>query len=243
MKISLLFVLFGLSGAQGPVFTATEGGTVTVKCPFSTSGNKKTLCKNVCNQTADFLIQTTGNRRNKGRYSIKYEKRSSAAYLLKVSIKKVKRSDAGEYRCVLEKNGHVLELYKFNLRVRDSFFTPAPSLSPPGYQQTAPLSGVVLYTGLCLTAVIVLSVTLFIWCRIKRVNQTRESPESPEYAQVAESGRVYEEIPADRAETGDLSSAVTHPQVDLPKCSSAPRCPTPRTEEVPLYSTVCLPQQ
>ncbi|KAK7879744.1 hypothetical protein WMY93_030671 [Mugilogobius chulae] len=109
----------------------------------------------------------------------------------------------------------------------NSFFTPGPSSSPPQQQQTTALSNVLLYVGLSLTAVILLSVTLFILGRRKRVDKPREPPEDPEYAEITE--------------TADLPSAVTYSVVEFSKHSSAPVSLTAGTEEAPLYSTVMLP--
>ncbi|XP_051281616.1 polymeric immunoglobulin receptor-like isoform X3 [Dicentrarchus labrax] len=86
-----------LVNAQTIVYTGTEGGTVTVKCSFSSSGRSKVFCKGRCNQE-DILIQTTGVTAQNGRYSIQYESTVTEANVL-VTITQLTESDSGRYRC------------------------------------------------------------------------------------------------------------------------------------------------
>lgn len=86
------------------VRTGKEGGNITVACEFSFSGKTKIFCKEPCEQ-GDILIQTDEVTAESGRYSIKYEHRKFWKYpIMYVSITKLNKSDAGKYRCGLDRS-------------------------------------------------------------------------------------------------------------------------------------------
>ncbi|KAK7910128.1 hypothetical protein WMY93_014812 [Mugilogobius chulae] len=153
----------------------------------------------------------------------------------------------------------------------DAFTSESPRTSEPE-QDLASQSGVALYIGLALSVLLILLLTFALLLWRKRSSKTTEPPETPVYAQIPESSRVYEEIQADGqsraapaqmssvsfsnttqscdiyslcsapngSQAADSSDTFTYSEVDFSKHSSAPRCPTARSEATPLYSTVAL---
>ncbi|XP_031168976.1 uncharacterized protein LOC116059847 [Sander lucioperca] len=82
--------------------TGTEGGDITVRCPFTFSGKRKIFCKDEC-KDGDILIKTEDDTAQRGRYSIRYEEGNylRPEIVLYVSITKLTQSDSGRYRCGL----------------------------------------------------------------------------------------------------------------------------------------------
>ncbi|XP_055079333.1 uncharacterized protein LOC117374167 [Periophthalmus magnuspinnatus] len=78
----------------------TEGQDIEVKCQFKLSGSKKLFCKNDCDEERNILVETSGNRAEKHRYSIQYDEET---YIVTVGIKNVQLSDSGQYLCKLER--------------------------------------------------------------------------------------------------------------------------------------------
>uniref|UniRef100_A0A3Q1FWL5 Immunoglobulin V-set domain-containing protein n=1 Tax=Acanthochromis polyacanthus TaxID=80966 RepID=A0A3Q1FWL5_9TELE len=79
--------------------TVIEGEDITVACSFSVSGHTKFFCRETCE--GNILIKTTEDTAENGRYSIRYEhKPITSDDILYVSIKQLKKSDSGWYRCV-----------------------------------------------------------------------------------------------------------------------------------------------
>uniref|UniRef100_A0A4W6FQ13 Ig-like domain-containing protein n=1 Tax=Lates calcarifer TaxID=8187 RepID=A0A4W6FQ13_LATCA len=81
-------------------YSGIKGEDVTVKCSLSSSGHLKIFCKDKC-EADDVLIQTTGNRAETGRYSIRYEGGFVSGGDLSVTITQLTSSDSGQYRCGL----------------------------------------------------------------------------------------------------------------------------------------------
>uniref|UniRef100_A0A3B5MB91 Immunoglobulin V-set domain-containing protein n=1 Tax=Xiphophorus couchianus TaxID=32473 RepID=A0A3B5MB91_9TELE len=109
MKVRLtLICLFFLSeyiilslqdGETLRTYTENEGGSITVRCEFGYSGVKRFLCKKTC-EGKNILIVTTEETDQRGRFSIRYEKRNIfSSDFLYVSITDLKPSDSGRYRC------------------------------------------------------------------------------------------------------------------------------------------------
>ncbi|XP_050927464.1 uncharacterized protein LOC108879742 isoform X2 [Lates calcarifer] len=97
----LLSLLDGNTGLiNGKVYSGIKGEDVTVKCSLSSSGHLKIFCKDKC-EADDVLIQTTGNRAETGRYSIRYEGGFVSGGDLSVTITQLTSSDSGQYRCGL----------------------------------------------------------------------------------------------------------------------------------------------
>ncbi|XP_027866010.1 uncharacterized protein LOC114140391 isoform X4 [Xiphophorus couchianus] len=103
MKVCLtLICLFFLTLQDGEtliIYRGNEGGNITVRCKFSYFGKKRFLCKETC-KGENILIETTKDKDQRGRFSIRYEKRNIFSFdFLHVSITDLKPSDSGRYRC------------------------------------------------------------------------------------------------------------------------------------------------
>lgn len=75
----------------------TKGGSVTRGCLNTVYGNRKFFCKDECKKEEDILVETEENRAQNGRYSIEY--REGSVFGLYVTIRQLKKSDTGWYRC------------------------------------------------------------------------------------------------------------------------------------------------
>ncbi|XP_038577704.1 uncharacterized protein LOC119905068 [Micropterus salmoides] len=110
----------GLTNAQIPsVHTGTEGGDIRVRCRFSSPGVRKFFCKREC-KPEDILIETTGVRDQRGRYSITYE----GGYFIDnvfVSITQLTKSDSGLYSCGLDRSN-----IRFEIIVVDALLDGSP---------------------------------------------------------------------------------------------------------------------
>ncbi|XP_047228115.1 uncharacterized protein LOC124872310 isoform X2 [Girardinichthys multiradiatus] len=96
-----LFFLTLQEGETVRTYTRKEGGSITVRCEFSYYGNRRFLCKETC-KGKNILIETTKDRTQTGRYSIRYEGRDKlSSDFLHVSITELEKSDSGRYRCGL----------------------------------------------------------------------------------------------------------------------------------------------
>ncbi|MEQ2242400.1 hypothetical protein ILYODFUR_035527, partial [Ilyodon furcidens] len=94
-----LFFLTLQDGETVRTYTRKEGGSITVRCEFSYYGNRRFLCKETCKGN-NILIETTKDRTQRGRYSIRYEERGKlSSDFLHVSITELEKSDSGRYRC------------------------------------------------------------------------------------------------------------------------------------------------
>uniref|UniRef100_A0A3B3YL55 Immunoglobulin V-set domain-containing protein n=1 Tax=Poecilia mexicana TaxID=48701 RepID=A0A3B3YL55_9TELE len=85
------------NGPQQKLVSAEVGGSVSVACSFALSGGTKYFCRGDCGGSA--LVQTAGESAHSGRYSIQYERKSSAEGVLLVTITELSQSDSGRYRC------------------------------------------------------------------------------------------------------------------------------------------------
>ncbi|KAI4823574.1 hypothetical protein KUCAC02_012153 [Chaenocephalus aceratus] len=194
--------------SESVVRTGTEGGDITVSCPFYLSGKRKIFCQGECGK-GDTLLQTTADTARKGRYSIRFKEGTAFPYsnpVLYVGITKLTKSDAGRYKCGF---GRVFSpsYMEFEIRVEDAptsskpevtlrpFPTSASTLTTtqPPQGQTAP-DGVVLYVRLTLVVMfLVLSASVLIFCR-KRARKPRETADEAEYVNVTEAHRECEEV-------------------------------------------------
>ncbi|XP_055079332.1 uncharacterized protein LOC117372987 [Periophthalmus magnuspinnatus] len=101
--IHLLLLSEGLPGVVfGDIraYTITEGQDIELKCQFQLSGSKKLFCKNDCDEKRNILVETKGDRAEKHRYSIQYDKKTN---IVTVGIKNVQLSDSGQYQCKMER--------------------------------------------------------------------------------------------------------------------------------------------
>ncbi|MEQ2241481.1 hypothetical protein ILYODFUR_025735 [Ilyodon furcidens] len=191
MNALICFFLLTLQdGETVRTYTRKEGENILVTCEFGLSGNRKLLCKEVCEEK-NILIDTTEDRAWRDRYSIRYEKRGKlSSELVYVSIKELKQSDSGRYRCRSDKwTGSLYD--DFELVVTEASTTTAtPSSSSSETnklsEKPAAASGLQLYVGLTLVAkIILLSTPLVIFCRKRRVTKTKDPAVKSEYAVVS----------------------------------------------------------
>ncbi|XP_014906271.1 uncharacterized protein LOC106958732 [Poecilia latipinna] len=170
-------VLHKSSGPQQKLVSAEVGGSVSVACSFALSGGTKYFCRGDCGGNA--LVQTAGESAHGGRYSIQYERKSSAEGVLLVTITELSQSDSGRYRC--QQDGPRTAFIDFDIAV-----TPAvqPSTSRPETSQASslqpaqiqvPLSHYVpVIVGVTLAAMVVLvSAALLVSCRRRSLRGLR----------------------------------------------------------------------
>ncbi|XP_043980028.1 uncharacterized protein LOC122835225 [Gambusia affinis] len=97
--ICLLFLTALQDGETVRTFREKEGGSITVRCKFGYYGEKRFLCKETCEEE-NILIESTEERDENERFSIRYERRRLyESDFLHVSITDLKLSDSGRYRC------------------------------------------------------------------------------------------------------------------------------------------------
>ncbi|XP_010779365.1 CMRF35-like molecule 8 isoform X2 [Notothenia coriiceps] len=127
----------GLTNAQNPLRTETEGENITVACSFTLTGRRKIFCKGKCEE-GNILVETTGDSAQRGRYSIRYVEGSLLSNVaLYVSITKLTKSDAGQYQCGLDRS--VFDSYQdFEIRVTDAPATSKPEVSLQPFSTSAP---------------------------------------------------------------------------------------------------------
>ncbi|KAI3357014.1 hypothetical protein L3Q82_003649 [Scortum barcoo] len=218
-----------------------SGGEITVECSFSSSETRKYFCREPCGEK-DVLVQTTGVRAQRGRYSFVYVPGSPSGGSLFVSISQLNKADSGRYRCALDRPLSPDPHREFELVVSDiptstsvpSASSPPPthslgptpsSASPETTQQSATTTpDVLLYVGVTLAVMVVLlSLTLLIFCR-RKSSKLQEPPEETEYAYVTETNRVYEDIREDmqsRSPPVEMSSVYTSAKYTKPSRADA----------------------
>ncbi|XP_033987658.1 uncharacterized protein LOC117483427 isoform X4 [Trematomus bernacchii] len=206
----------GLTNAQNPLRTETEGGNITVACSFSFSGKRKLFCKGKCEE-GNILVETTGDSEQRGRYSIRYVEGSFpvSETVLYMSITKLTKSDAGRYQCGLDRSVLFPGSHQdFEIRVKDAPTSSKPEVTPRPFSTSSPSAstltttkglfvsqqgqtasdGVVLYVRLTLVVMfIVLSASVLIFCW-KRARKPRETADEAEYVNVTEANRECEEV-------------------------------------------------
>ena len=107
----------GLINAQIPIYTGTEGESITAPCNFETTGRWRYFCKDECK--GYILSMYSGSHQN-GTSSMRYYETSGGSRL-DVTITQLRKSDSGRYRCGL--NSYRSGPYKqFELVVRDGEF-------------------------------------------------------------------------------------------------------------------------
>ncbi|XP_029994479.1 triggering receptor expressed on myeloid cells 1-like isoform X1 [Sphaeramia orbicularis] len=123
----------GLISAKIPVFKKTEGETIILKCPFEWSlfdTGKKIFCRNEC-EKGDVLVETSVMYKETGRYSIR---KGSSDTELYVTIRQLKESDSGLYRCVLDRLGPD-EYAEFRIKVTKKSKVDNETLKPSSTHQ------------------------------------------------------------------------------------------------------------
>ncbi|XP_041801985.1 CMRF35-like molecule 6 isoform X2 [Chelmon rostratus] len=124
--------------AETSVLTAKEGGNFTHGCQFSLPlfGKTKTFCRSTCREE-DVLIQTTDDAARRGRYSIQYTPGAFAS-VLDVSITELTKSDAGRYRCGLNRKWLQSLKEDFEIRVEDAPVESKPTSTAGALSPSVP---------------------------------------------------------------------------------------------------------
>ncbi|XP_054868616.1 uncharacterized protein LOC129349442 isoform X2 [Amphiprion ocellaris] len=187
----------GLVNAER-LYTRLEGKDITVECQLPVSGSKKFFCRETC-EGGNILIETTKNNDQSGRYSIWYEEGHfpSRKTIMFVSIKRLKMSDSGRYRCALEKSWFLEPQWDFRIIVKEDLtlgtFPPTtflPSASTESSEQldsSPPRSDLHLYVGLILVVkIFILSMPLMIFCKKRRSTKPKVPPVETIYVNISE---------------------------------------------------------
>ncbi|XP_030278171.1 hepatitis A virus cellular receptor 1 homolog [Sparus aurata] len=143
MKVRLMLICFifvhsalqeeitGFIDVGISILTGKEGGTITYECTVFVSGSRKIFCRKKCGKK-DILVQTTGDRAQRGRYSIKSKKATIVSpSVMYVSIANLTKSDSGLYRCRVD--NHLFPDEEFEIRVEDApvMLKTTTTLPPP----------------------------------------------------------------------------------------------------------------
>ncbi|XP_047434060.1 uncharacterized protein LOC125003853 isoform X2 [Mugil cephalus] len=175
-------------------FFPKPGSSLTVACQFSVLGKKKSLCRGECKED-EILVETNNIRAERDRYSIEYEEPS----VLYVTLRELTTSDSGWYRCYLNRNITSSSYREFEIIVSDVSATSKPNLTQNTAQyRELQLGGtsadVMLYVGPSLVVtVILISVVMLIIYR-KRSSKFTDPAGEGDYAAVAETNTVCEDI-------------------------------------------------
>ncbi|XP_036959092.1 uncharacterized protein LOC119022395 isoform X5 [Acanthopagrus latus] len=129
-----IFILSLQDGNTGLInaetITVTEGGNFTHACVFFVSGSRKIFCKEGCEEK-DILVETTGDRAQRGRYSIEYKQTGVISSVLYVSITNLTKSDSGRYTCRINRDLLLDSKEEFEIRVEDAPITEPNRPLPP----------------------------------------------------------------------------------------------------------------
>ncbi|KAM7411192.1 hypothetical protein PAMA_021260 [Pampus argenteus] len=114
----------GLINAEIPIFSKTEGESITFPCVFTDTGSWTYFCKDEC-EDKDILVETNEVRNQRGRYRIE-NKNTPEGNRLYVTITQLTKSDSGQYRCGLDRFFFIDRYRELKIIVTD-----APSISKP----------------------------------------------------------------------------------------------------------------
>ncbi|XP_044207424.1 uncharacterized protein LOC122982304 [Thunnus albacares] len=115
----------GLINAEIPIFTRTEGQSITVECPFTRTGRRTYFCKDECEED---ILEMYDVRAQRGRYIMEY-KNTRAGSCLHVTITQLTKSDSGRYRCGLDVSLAIDPYGEFKIIVTDAPSTSKPNLT------------------------------------------------------------------------------------------------------------------
>ncbi|XP_013771621.1 uncharacterized protein LOC102208973 [Pundamilia nyererei] len=215
-------LLDGNDPAQLKHFNKETGSSLTVGCSFKHSARRKYFCRGECERDG-ILIETQGARAQRDRYSAEYEKESGTSGILYVTIKQLRESDSGRYRCYLDTSFTTDPYREFEITVTEvlpsasttftgtteqsertaSTVLPSASTPPSTFTGTTEQSertastDVVPFVGLTLALIIILlSVSVLIFCK-NRSSKPKDPPVGTEHAAVTETNTVYENIRAE----------------------------------------------
>ncbi|KAM8755128.1 uncharacterized protein AB9X84_011702 isoform 2-T2 [Acanthopagrus schlegelii] len=118
----------------GFVRTDIEGENITFGCSGTVYKKQKFLCKDECKTKEDIIIETNGNRTQRGRYSVEY--REGSTFGLYVNITNVSKSDTGWYKCGYGRALSPHSFYMFSIFVIDD--PSKPNRTPPPFSTSVP---------------------------------------------------------------------------------------------------------
>ncbi|XP_026224290.1 uncharacterized protein LOC113167698 [Anabas testudineus] len=170
-----------LSLDQKPI-NKRSGTDLTVAFFFTVPGNTFFFCKEKC-EDKNVLVDTDGNSVTKDRYSIEYRDDAFTEGTVFVSITQLKESDSGRYQCGLDRRFFPDSYYDFVVSVTDA---PSPTqslrISSGSFTQTTDQqpnktnsSGVLMFVGLTVIVMVVLSSLAVLIICIKRNFKSRGS--------------------------------------------------------------------
>ncbi|XP_047216473.1 uncharacterized protein LOC124865429 isoform X3 [Girardinichthys multiradiatus] len=153
-----------LDGNKDHHFYKEPGSSLTVICSFGSSGRTKSFCRGGCREE-EVLVQTDGDRAQRGRYSIEYDAGPASGAVLLVTVTHLTQSDSGRYRCRMDKTLLANLFRDFSITVTEGVdpWTSTPTTA----QRFISSSNVPLIVGLTLaiTAVLFSAALLVSWRR------------------------------------------------------------------------------
>ncbi|XP_026011068.1 uncharacterized protein LOC113014002 isoform X2 [Astatotilapia calliptera] len=209
----------GLANAETLVYEGVEGGNITVECKFYILGRKTLFCKDKC-ETGNILIETADYTAQRGRYSIKYEKKIFSKDIVHASITQLNKSDSGRYSCTLDTSFQPCD---FQLVITGASTTTTThfssgSFTPSSTSPETPSSGSdkMLYMILTLVLVIiVLSATLLIFYKNRKAIKPKGPPVETEYANITRAKQeIREGAPQRKVEVSSIYTTAKGPQPD-----------------------------
>uniref|UniRef100_UPI0037E82414 uncharacterized protein n=1 Tax=Semicossyphus pulcher TaxID=241346 RepID=UPI0037E82414 len=115
--------------------TGTEGGNITFTCFYEE--RKIIFCKEGC-RDEDVLIESTGVKAQRGRYSIAYKESRLSVNSLYVRITNLTKADSGRYSCMFGTRQSSDMTQVFELQVKDAPTNSKPKSAPPRFSSSAP---------------------------------------------------------------------------------------------------------
>ncbi|XP_035998967.1 polymeric immunoglobulin receptor isoform X2 [Fundulus heteroclitus] len=199
-----------LDGNKDHHFYKEAGSSLTVACFFKYTGKKRLFSRGGPGDE-EVLVRTDGERGERGRYSLEYDRRPSGGVLL-VTITQLTQSDSGRYRCTMDRT-FLPDLHRdFSISVTNA---ADPSTSTPtttdGLSSSSgsvtnlsrktltssdnPSRHNVLLMVLTLTISInLLYVALLVFCRKTRGKAQTAPDAQMEQTSETEAGTIYENL-------------------------------------------------
>ena len=101
MAHPLAALQLGRVSGQIAVYSQLEGEDVRVECSFSSPRGRMSFCRETCDTEANVVIGTSRRRAEKGRYSVKAERRQGRKFV-SVTVAQLTKADSGLYQCSLQ---------------------------------------------------------------------------------------------------------------------------------------------
>ncbi|XP_034722018.1 uncharacterized protein LOC117941021 [Etheostoma cragini] len=209
------------SPPEGTTFNKTSGDNIVVACVFSFSGRRTYFCKDQC-EDKNLLVETTRPSTQRDRYGIEYVRGSPSGGNVYVSISQLTRSDSGLYKCGLDTHLSLDHYHEFRIVVADgeihAWTTTGPITTLPGTETPTPrAAGALLYGGLALLVLVLVSLPVLIFCR-RRMSKAIAVTMETKHA-VSETHHVYEDFREDgqrRCPPVEMSSVHSTPKSSKP---------------------------